>query len=447
MILRVRRFLRLHLVRNVAALYGVRLVDQLLPILVIPFLARVLGAEGWGLLAATQALAVYGIVTVEYGFELVGPRAVAQSRDDPGRLGELITGILATQLLLAGALLLAVGVIGLKVAMYQAQPALLWTAFAFAILQGISPLWFFIGEERIPLIASIGVGAKIGAALVIFTLVRGPEDSWIVLAAYAGAAGSTTTAGYALVLRRVRPGRLSLDLVTSTLKLGWIMYLNRIAGLMHTAGNSFVLLLLVNPVQVAFFAAGEKLCRPIAWMTRPLNVALLPRLSYLVGRSPDEATALASLSMLLMTAVGVALGIVVGLLAPGLVDLLFGLPEYEPAVDVLRIMALIIPMIVLNSALISQFVLPFGLERNLLAVTASSMVINLLLVLAVAPRFGAVGVACVAVFAESYLLASLLLILRRQGIRPISLRHLKGHRYARGDTGHYRSPQPPGGGA
>ena len=74
----------LQLVRNVAALYGVRLVDQLLPILVIPFLARVLGAEGWGLVAAAQALAVYGIVTVEYGFELAGPARSRKVATIPG---------------------------------------------------------------------------------------------------------------------------------------------------------------------------------------------------------------------------------------------------------------------------------------------------------------------------------------------------------------------------
>ena len=47
----------------------------------IPFLARVLGADGWGLVAGAQALAIYGIVTVEYGFELAGTRAVARDRE------------------------------------------------------------------------------------------------------------------------------------------------------------------------------------------------------------------------------------------------------------------------------------------------------------------------------------------------------------------------------
>ncbi len=269
---------------------------------------------------------------------------------------------------------LAAVVVRLTVPEFQDQPLLLWAALAFAILQGLYPLWFFVGQERIPLIATIGVGAKVLATIAIFVFVRGPGDGWIVLAAYAGAALLASAAGYALMLRQVRPGRLDLELIAQTLRLGFSMFVMRISVLMHTAGNSFLLLLLGGPIQVAFFAAGEKLCRPAAWLMQPINVALLPRLSHLVEHSPDQARAMASLSILLMTAVGIAFGVAIGLLAPWLVDLLFGLPEYQPAVAVLRIMALIIPLIVLNAALVSQWLVPHGLDRALLLVVMSGTV-------------------------------------------------------------------------
>ncbi|HEX5795246.1 MAG TPA: oligosaccharide flippase family protein, partial [Geminicoccaceae bacterium] len=327
MIERVKGVLRFRLVRNILALYGVRAVDQLLPIVVIPYLARVLGADGWGLVASAQALAIYGIITVEYGFELAGTRAVARDRASGARLTELISGIFATQLMLACAVALAAVLVRLMVPEFRDQPLLLWAALAFAILQGLYPLWFFVGQERIPLIATIGVGAKVLATIAIFLFVRGPGDGWIVLAAYAGAALLATAAGYALMLRQVRPGRLDLELISRTLRLGFSMFVMRISVLMHTAGNSFLLLLLGGPLQVAFFAAGEKLCRPAAWLMHPVNVALLPRLSHLVEHSPDQARAMATLSILLMTAVGIAFGVAIGLLSPWLVDLLFGLPE------------------------------------------------------------------------------------------------------------------------
>jgi polysaccharide transporter, PST family len=426
MIERVMGVLRFRLVRNILALYGVRAVDQLLPIVVIPFLARVLGADGWGLVASAQALAIYGIITVEYGFELAGTRAVARDRANGARLTELISGIFATQLILACAVALAAILVRLTVPEFQNQPLLLWAALAFAILQGLYPLWFFVGQERIPLIATIGVGAKVLATIAIFVFVRGPGDGWIVLAAYAGAALLASAAGYALMLRQVRPGRLDLELISHTLRLGFSMFVMRISVLMHTAGNSFLLLLLGGPIQVAFFAAGEKLCRPAAWLMHPINVALLPRLSHLVEHSPDQARAMATLSILLMTAVGIAFGVAIGLLAPWLVDLLFGLPEYQPAVAVLRIMALIIPLIVLNAALVSQWLVPHGLDRALLLVVISGTVLNLILALIFAGRFGGIGMAWITVTVEAYILIGLLWALHRHGLRPIAPQLLPG---------------------
>jgi polysaccharide transporter, PST family len=415
---RLKGLVRRQLVRNILALYGVRLVNQLLPLAVIPYLARVLDPTGWGLVAFAQAFAMYGIVTVEYGFEFSGTRAVAQGRQQAGRLNELVAGVLGTQLLLAGAVTLAAGAVQLLVPAFREQPLLLWAGLAFAVLQGMAPIWYFTGQERIALIAGIDTGAKLLGTAAVFLLVHGPADGWLVLAASAGASLVSTAAGYTLVLRETRPGRLSLGLIGRTLRLGASMFLMRTSVMMHTAGNAFLLGLLVAPQQVAFFVAGEKLCRPAAWLLQPINVALLPRLSHLVGHSPDQAKALAGLSILLMALVGLSFGVAIGVAAPWLVDLFFG-PQYGAAVAVMRVMALIVPLIVLNAALVSQWLVPHGLDRPLNVVILSATALNLVLALSLAPRFGALGMAWVTVTVEGYILLGLWWTLHHHGFKPI----------------------------
>ncbi len=419
MIRHLKRLSRLQLVRNILALYGVQVVNQLLPLAVIPYLARVLGPTGWGLVAFAQAFAMYGIVTVEYGFEFAGTRAVAQGRHQPGRLAELVAGALGTQLLLGGVVSLAAVLVQLLVPAFGDQPLLLWAGLAFAVLQGIAPVWYFTGQERITLIASIDTGAKLLGAAAVLLLVRGPADGWLVLAASAGASLVSTGVAYALVLREVRPAKPSFGLIERTLKLGASMFLMRISVLMQSAGNAFLLGLLVAPQQVAFFVAGEKLCRPAAWLLQPINVALMPRLSQLVGQSPDQAKALAGLSILLMATVGLGLGVVIGVAAPWLVGLLFG-PQYGAAVAVMRTLAPIVPLIVLNAALISQWLVPHGLDRPLNLVILSAAVLNLALALTFAPRFGALGMAWVTVLVEGYILVGLWSALHRHGLKPIA---------------------------
>jgi polysaccharide transporter, PST family len=415
---RLKGLARARLVRNILALYGVRAVEQLLPLIVLPYLARTLEPAGWGLFAVAQAFAMYGIVVVEYGFSFSGTRAVASARDQSAQLAELVTGVFVAQLALSGAVMLAAVMVRVLVPVFEHQPSLLWAGLAFAILQGFNPIWYFTGQERIPLIGSITVGTKLVATLAIFALVHAPEDGWLVLACYAGGSLLATAAGYTLMLREVRPGPLSLDLVGRTLRLGASMFLMRVALMMHTAGNVFLLGLLVVPHQVAFFAASEKLCRPVAWLLQPVNTALLPRLSHLVGASPDRAQQLAGLTFLLQGVTGILLGLAIGLTAPWLVDLMFG-PDYTAATAVLQVMAAIIPLMVLNGALVTQWMIPHGLDRLLNAVIVTSTGLNLVLALTLVPRFGAFGMAWVTVVVESFILAGLLLSLRHKGLRPI----------------------------
>lgn len=419
MIGRLKRLARSRLLRNAGALYGVQLANQLPPLIVIPYLARVLGPQGWGIVAFAQAFAAYGTVAVGYGFEYAGTRAVARERDRAGRLAELVTGVLATQVLLASIVVLAGLAVMHALPALQESPALLYAALAFATLQGMNPLWYFTGQERLPLIALVDMIGKLIAMVSIFRFVRGPDDGWIVLASHALAALILTGAGYALLLREVRPGRPNLRLIGQTLRLGFSMMLMRVFVLMLTAGNTFLLGLFVAPQHVAFFAASDKLCRTASWLLQPINAVLLPRITFLLREHPEQARQLASLSLVSMAGIGIGLLVGLWLAAPLVVQILFG-ESYAAAVPIVRVMALIIPMIVVNTCLVTHFLLPHGLDRALNSVLVSGAVLNVGLALLLAPVFKGFGLAWVTVTVEGFILVGLVVALRRRGLRPFN---------------------------
>jgi PST family polysaccharide transporter len=75
---------------------------------------------------------------------------------------------------------------------------------------------------------------------------------------------------------------------------------------------------------------------------------------------------------------------------------------------------------VINAALVSQWLIPHGLDRALNVVIVASAVLNLILALSLAPRFGALGMAWVTVVAEGCIMVGLLWALRRRGLRPLT---------------------------
>ena len=414
MIRRLHELARRPLTRDILVLYAVRTVNQLLPLATIPYLARVLGPTEWGMVAVAQAFTMYGIITIQYGFDMAATREVARDRDDPARLGELMGAILACQLLLSGLVAVAAWLVYHATPAFADDPRLLCATLVFAIVQGVGLGWYFTGVERIPLMAGIELPTKLVGLVAIFLLVDDPSHGWRVLAAYAGAAFLGTVVSYALVLRQVRPRWPSLRRVRATFRMGFSLFVMQVSNLINTAGSVFLLSVLASPQQVAFFAAPDKLARPLAWLAAPINKVLLPRISHMLVDRPDQARAMARITLLLLSVVGLGFSVFVMVLAPWLIGLVFG-AGYEQAVPVLRVLALVIPLSIINDALAAQWLIPHGLDRPLSHTILAAAVIAVGLAFLIVPTYEALGMAWVTVTVELIILGGLVLTLIRHG--------------------------------
>ncbi|MCL6577734.1 oligosaccharide flippase family protein, partial [Kyrpidia sp.] len=175
------RFLRHALVHNVLALYGVNIANYFFPLITVPYLARVLGPEEWGMVAFAQAFGQYINLVVEYGFDLSATREVARTRDSLDRRADLIAGVLGAKVVLASVVLGVVFVICHWVPPFQEHSKILWAGVFWALAMAFTLRWYFQGLERMRLVAVLDVSAKALAVLGILLLVRGPEDGWKVL--------------------------------------------------------------------------------------------------------------------------------------------------------------------------------------------------------------------------------------------------------------------------
>ena len=101
---------RAALLYDIGAVYGIHFANQALPLVTVPYLSRVLGPEGWGLVAMAQAFGTYGNLIVDYGFvysatreiATAGTKAEVEEIVDPGELDPdaIVTpGIFVTHIL------------------------------------------------------------------------------------------------------------------------------------------------------------------------------------------------------------------------------------------------------------------------------------------------------------------------------------------------------------
>ena len=414
--------MRRRLAGDAAVLYTAHVLGLLLPLLTVPYLARVLRPAGWGVVVFAQSLGAWLALVAEYGFDLSGTRAVARHLDRRDEVAGVAAGVQGAKLIVITLLLPVVLGLLVWVPTFRAEPALLLWAWAFAVARGLNATWYFHGSQRLRMPAILDASARSLAAIGVFIWVKAPEHGWRVLALQAVFMSVAAIALNGAMYSEIRFRLPSSTEAIRTLREAAGVFIFRGASGLYYQANAFVLGLLGTPQAVAFFAGAEKVVRAGIGMYQPLTQALFPRMSRVAGRGEASASSLLRLSLALLGGMGLLMAAVFTLFAPLLVDVILG-PGYEQAVPVLRLLAPIAPIIALGTLFGLHWAIPVGLERPFYLLVIWAAALNLFLALMLVPTYGAPGMAAAVLCAEVLVAGGLIVIFRARGGRlwPLTL--------------------------
>jgi len=411
----LRSLARHPVAKNTLALYGIQIAGYVIPLLTLPFLARVLRPEGFGLLLFAQSFAFLASITVEYGFTLSAAREVALNRGNKESLAAIAAGVLGAKLILLSVFMVFAGVAGLTVDSFRQHPIYLVWAIIQALAFGLSPFWYFQGTEQMVGAVLVELFVRAAAAASIFFLVRTPQDGWKALASLAIAGCAIALLQTIWMYWQIGFSRLRWKESTRALRIGWKMFLFRGASYIYGAANTFILGLFVPSVQVGYFGGAERIFKAIRGLSLPFGQSFYPHMTRLISADAPKATRLARWTIPIAGAAGIVFALALALFAHPVVLLILG-PNYDASVRVLYVFALIVPLDAINNALIMHWMLPHGMERAVGAVTAGGIVINVISASVLAPLFAHYGMAWAILIAEASQVIALAVIIFRRSL-------------------------------
>jgi PST family polysaccharide transporter len=197
------------------------------------------------------------------------------------------------------------------------------------------------------------------------------------------------------------------------------MFLFRTVQSLSSSVNRLVLGAVAPVAILGEYAGAERITRVFQQGMWPVNQALYPKLTQQAQNNPASALKTVRLSLLLLGALGLVLGLAIFFAAPLLVHLVLG-PAFRDSVPVLRIFALWIPLVALCTVIIFQLLLPNQLDNQFNLVNFTAVLVGIGSALLRAPRFSAVGIAWSAVIAQLYTLVAFSFLLWRAGLNPFA---------------------------
>ncbi len=406
------RLLKNKIVHNAASLYAVQACRKLIPLVTIPYLARVLDPSGWGDVAFTLSMGELIAMFGEFGFVLSATREIAQKRDSRQECAEIASGTFGAQLILCLIAVTVAWAISPHVPLLRSHPKLLFAGLVYGAAQGITPMWLFQGLERMTLAAVLEVGSKIVALGAIFLFVHAPSDEWKVLAFQSISPLITAIAGLWMAHRVFSFRWPTIATTSRALRTGWPMFLLRSGTAAYSTANVLILALFAPASVVGFYASAEKLAKAIAGLLMPIRDAFYPRLSQLAAHSPRENERLTRISAYIEGGCGVVLSIATFLCAGPIVRLVFG-KTFGEAVPILQIFAVLPLILALTDSIGFQSLLPAGKESVVTKAIVGGAAVNVSLAMLLAPRFQGRGMAISVALAETAVCALLIWIVAR----------------------------------
>ncbi|WP_243830253.1 flippase [Caballeronia sp. SBC1] len=400
--------------RNFVAMLVWQIGNYLVPLATFPYLTRILGPTGFGVLGYVMAIAIYGTVLTEWGFNLSGPKAVVALRGRPVELNELIWSTIGAKACLCvvsfGALLVVLH--------FDHQAAAARTAILLSWLVVVSNIftlnWLLQGLERFSLFATVSLAGRFLTLPLTFLLVHQSGD--IAIAVGIQAAAPVLTAIFSMVAAQrlgvLRSPMLSWSSVRSRLEKSTDMFVSSASVTLFGATNTVILASLAGPYQVGLYVAADKLKTVGNMVPAQINTILYPRISALMVDAPRAAAKL-TLIGLIATAATTMLGVlVVTFLSGHLTSLILGSAFHDSA-TVLQLLCLATLFGNLAYFLGLQVLVPFAdsRRRSIVMLVGGALSISLSIVLV--PRYGANGAAGSFLIAEIAILCTYLLIILR----------------------------------
>jgi polysaccharide transporter, PST family len=403
---------------NIFYLYLLQGLNYIIPLMVLPYLVRVLGMEEYGLIAFAQSFAQYFNVLTDYGFNFSATRFIAQNRQSPEAISRAFCRVYIIKIFL-----MAIGLVVLMV-MLIVIPRLRHDAMFFAVAflsvlgSVLFPTWYFQGIEKMREISFLTGAPKILSAVLLFVFVHRPQDSLLALAIQSIGIVISGILGLWLSLRDLRINFVwpSWQELRTTFEEGWHLFVSSAAISLYTNTNVFLVGFLAGNEQAGYFGAAEKMVRAMTGLVGPITQAIFPHISSLVNRSTEAALAFISRSLAWMAGLTIVPSLMMLLLAREITLLCFG-ASGGGSVAVVRWIACLPFLIAISNILGVQTMVPFGLDRQFSRILIGSGLLNLAIAIPLIKLFGAQGAGAAVLTTETVVTVTMFLVLRNHGIQ------------------------------
>lgn len=255
----------------------------LTPFITTPYIARVLGAEGIGIVAFTDSIVQYFIILGTLGVNsLYGTRTIAYVRDDLDNRSKVFWELMIFKVITS---IITYGIFISCIYLVEPEYLTIFLIQSISIIASFFDVaWFFMALEDFKKTVTRNLIVRILGVIVLFIVVNDQDDLWkyVTLLVTVNLFGNLILCCY--LPKYINLAKPDLKELKTHFKLSLKILLPQIASSVYVLLDKTMVGYLANQVELGIYDLSQKIIRISLTVVTSTSIVLIPKISNIVSK-------------------------------------------------------------------------------------------------------------------------------------------------------------------
>ena len=410
--------------KNIVYMTIYHIFNALSPLIVTPYLSRVLGATEIGKYSYAYSLAYYFVLVANLGITTHGSRRIAEAKNDEKVYKQRFSDLFWLHTINA-AIVSVVYIIAILLGMNRVNASLIMTFYVLSSVVDVK--WLFYGLENFKITVLRSIIIKLFYICLIFIFVKTRDDIIAYTFIMAFVAYFLAEASLFVMLPKYasiqKPNFSSMKKEIVPLVL---LFIPSVANLLLRHFDKLMIGWMSTYDQLGMYENTDKIFLVLVTLITAVGDVMMPRISSLLATGDtSKADKLFNNALRISLMVSCALAFGLMAISKEFVPLFFG-EEFLGCIQLLIWIAPTIIMLTFSTLIRKQYLIPRYLEKVYLTATISSLLINIIANAVWIPHYGAMGAVYGTIIAEmSVIIIQFVMIHKKLNYKPFVIDLIK----------------------
>ncbi|WP_346984302.1 oligosaccharide flippase family protein [Chryseobacterium sp. POE27] len=410
---------------NIFSLGISQIANVAFPLITMPYVSRIIGPEGYGILNYSTAFIGYFTMFILYSFDLSGTKIISRNIEDKEFVSNAFSEILYSRCILyiTSCLLFIISLFFGKV---FHKDYLVSTILFLGLLSSVfSPQFIYQSFQDLKLFSKINVIRGFINMILIFLFVRTKQD-YFYIPLFATIFNVVINIGLLIHAKRKFSLRLTKQPLNKLFNLIFadrFIFISNVLGAFRATTNTIILGFFVTTKEIGYFTTSINfLFVVVNVLFIPISTAIYPFISNAFSKSAETGNDIVKKIVPIITYFYFITSFCLLIFSPLIIALIFG-NKFDKSIEILQIISFAPLTIGLSNLLGVQVLLNYHFDKLYFRINLYTTIVGLLLNLYLSNKFGYYGAAWNIIIVDIIIISLYFIFLRKLKINIINWKY------------------------